>query len=360
MGLKQSLYDWLYRRWRSPLPGLVDGYTLLLTVPPDLPVFLRLAVDICGRQDLSHLVETIVVPDHQHPLFPEIVQDLAGKWPAGRIRLVEIPKFDRTLRGLVRANALIHWFQLMAGVEATRTRHALLHDADLFLFNPRFLREHYEECARRELYVVGLERPWNKSEWWGQKSFDHLVALWEIEFDVAWMRSMPPAAVRPQPGRFPHGQWWFETSLLAQARTDPARIARRSVENEYIHFQFIISAFRRYQRAVRDGDVFSDRRFGLLLIRLLIDSLDSTGFPYEAPTMSELHAALREPTPRITYAFPEVEVHYASFRSKLERLLTSGLFEGRVVESMRAGVRPFDDRLAADSRKFASLPDPKL
>jgi len=346
MGLKQSLYDWIYRRWRTPAPALREGYTLLMTVPPDLPVFLRLAVDMCARQDLTHLFETIVVPDHQHPRFAGIVDELAKQWPAGKMRLVEIPRFDRILRKLVRANSLIHWFQLIAGVEETQTRHALLHDADLFLLNPRFLREHYEECVRRDLCVLGLERPWNKSEWWGQKGFDHLVALWEIEFEAKWMRDMPPAAVRPQPGKFPHGKWWFETSLLAQARCAPAKIARRNVEDQYIHFQFIISAYRRFQRAKREGDVFSDRRFGLLLTRLLIDALDRSGFPYEAPTMGELHAALREPSPQITYAFPEVEVHYANFRVKLERLLASGLFEPSVVDSMRAGVRPFDDVLA--------------
>lgn len=345
MGLKQSLYDWMYRRWRTPAPRLRDGYTLLMTVPPDLPVFLRLAVDICGRQDLTGLVETIIVPDHQHPRFPAIVDELAKQWPAGNLRLVEIPRFDRSLRRLVKANALIHWFQLIAGVEAIRTRHALLHDSDLFLFNSRFLREHYEECAARELCVLGLERPWNRSEWWGQKGFDHLVALWEIMFDVQWMRDMPPAALRPQPGKFPHGRWWFETSLLAQARTDPTKIARRSVEDQYVHFQFIISAYRRYQRAVKEGDVFSDRRFGLLLIRLLIDALDHSGFPYDAPAMAELHAALRDPSPRITYAFPEVEVHYSNFRVKLERLLTGELFEPAVVDSLRAGVRPFDEAL---------------
>ncbi len=340
MALKQRRYDLLYRRWRHPLPqALTPGYTLLMTVPPDLPVFLRLAVDICARQDLTHLVETIVVPDHHHPRFAAIVDELSKQWPAGRMRLVEIPRFDRFLRRLVKANALIHWLQLIAGVDVIRSRHALLHDSDLFLFNPRFLREHYEECARRELFVLGLERPWNKSEWWGQEGFEHLAALWEIEFDVKWMRDMPPAAVRPQPGTFEHGTWWFETSLLAQARTAPAKVARRNVEDQYIHFQFIISAYRKFQRS---KGPFEDRRFGLLLTRLLIDAFDRTGFPYEVPSIAQLHAGISDANARITYAYDEVLKHYGEFRPKLERLLTSGLFEQPVVDAIRAGVKPFD------------------
>ena len=71
--VKNLLWSVAYRSWPSN-PGLLPGYTLLLTVPPDLPVFLRLAVEICRRQDQTGLVETLVIPDH--PIRAKIEEGL--------------------------------------------------------------------------------------------------------------------------------------------------------------------------------------------------------------------------------------------------------------------------------------------
>ena len=53
----------LYGKWEPRLSVPVPGYSLLMPVPGDLPVFLKIALDVCGKQNHQHLIETIIVPD---------------------------------------------------------------------------------------------------------------------------------------------------------------------------------------------------------------------------------------------------------------------------------------------------------
>ncbi len=41
---KATLWKWLYAHWSQPVTRPVPGYTILLLVPGDLPVFLKIAL----------------------------------------------------------------------------------------------------------------------------------------------------------------------------------------------------------------------------------------------------------------------------------------------------------------------------
>ena len=334
--LEDAFWSTLYGRWpdaREPIPG----YTLLLTVPPDLPVFLRIAVEVCRRQDSTHLVETLVIPDAFDPAFARHVAAAAADWPEGRVRLVQPGPIDRLVRPFLRKASLIHWLQLVAGARETRSTHAVAHDADLFLLEPGFLRSLFETCRDGGYFCVGNERPLGYGAWTKLPSFAHVLALWELMFDMSWLRSGPPAAMRPQSATFAEGEFWFETSLLAQARSAPERIARHRAAR-LVHFGWVIGGYRKFQQARRR---FKDRRFRLLLIRVLIDGFDPEGGPCRVPGLAELRRGLNGDGARVRYEERD-RGNYLGFRQELERLLRSDLFPAGRLEEIRAGLAPFD------------------
>ncbi|MEN8174586.1 MAG: hypothetical protein ABFS23_02400 [Pseudomonadota bacterium] len=315
----------------------MPGYTLLLTVPPDLPVFLHLAVAMCRQQDPSHLVETVVVPDRFNPSFRQEVAAAAAAWPEGRIRLVEPSYKDRLLRPVLRAASFIHWQQLVIGAGALRTTHAILHDVDLFMLESGFLRSLYETCRDGNYACVGSGPMWEGHTWAKLPRFAHVVPLWELTFELDWMRANPPHAQRPQYGEFPEGTFWFETSLLAQAHTEPHRIARHR-ESDLVHFGWVIGGYRAFQTS---SGGFEDTHFGLLLIRLLADALDAGGSYNELPSHRDLVEGLDNPNRRVFYA-DAASSNYRGFRQKLERILKSNLLDAESCSAMRTGLAPFD------------------
>lgn len=333
---EDAFWSALYGRWTDsgePIPG----YTLLLTVPPDLPVFLRLAVEVCRRQDSKHLVETLVVPDSFDRAFAQHVADAAAAWPVGRIRLVQPGPLDRLLRPFLRKASLVHWLQLVAGARETRSTHAVAHDVDLFLLESGFLRSLFETCRDGGYFCLGNEKPWAGAAWTTLPRFAHVVALWELMFDMKWLRAGPPAAMRPQHASLAEGEFWFETTLLAQARTAPQRIARHRAAR-LVHFGWVIGGYRKFQRSRRR---YKDRHFRLLLIRLLIDAFDPDGGPYLVPSLAELERGLKDPGARVVYE-ELARRNYPGFRQELERLLCSDLFPASRVEGIRSGLAAFD------------------
>ncbi len=335
--LKHALWSLAYRRWRAR-PAPVAGYTLLLTVPPDLPAFLHLAVETCRLQDPTHRIETLVIPDQWHPPFRHEFEAAARRWPEGRLRLVEPGPLARLLRPFLATPSLIHWLQLVAGVAATRTTHAILHDVDLFMLEGDFLRSLHEACRDGAFACVGNAPPWQGAPWAKLPRFAHVVALWELAFDVGWMTSMPPAALRPQHAVFPEARFWFETTLLAQARAEPTRIARHRAA-DLVHFGWVVGCYRTFERT---RGAFEDDRFRLLLIRLLTDAFAPDAPPSAIPPHADLVRGLTDPTARVCYG-AAARGNWPEFQGTLQRLLVAAPFAPDRMAALRDGLRPFED-----------------
>lgn len=337
--VKDSFYRALFGRWPPP-PEPEPGYSLLFTVPPDLPVFLRLAVEVCRRQDPTGRIETLVVPDRLHLPFRAVFDEVARSWPDGKLRLVEHDRRCQVTLPWLKTPSEIHWLQLITGAGAARGTHAILHDADLFALEPGYLRSLFETCRDRDLACLGNAAPGAGMEWTEMPRFAHVVALWELTFELAWMRGQPPDAMRPRKGDFPEGTFWFETSLLAQARTPAARIDRHPPA-DVVHFGWVIGGYRTFQRS---RGPFEDDRFRLLLIRLLIDAFDPTGSPYEIPTLDQLERGLRDDSARVFYG-PNARANYPVFRGHLDRLFGRSLFDPACEARLQRGLTRFDRSL---------------
>src|SRR6266702_4030874 len=82
-----------FRRWGRRLPS-EDGYTLLVPVPGDLPVFLDLALAVCRLQKSSSRIATLVLPDVTTPAVEAAVAAARPSWP-GPLELVRQQPLER-------------------------------------------------------------------------------------------------------------------------------------------------------------------------------------------------------------------------------------------------------------------------
>lgn len=333
---KGAIYELMFSRWR-PAPGRREaGYTILMPVPGDLPVFLKIALEVCGRQDGTHRVETLVVPDQLGRAFEGVFEKCAEGWRGGAIRLVKMKSLGRLL-GRLKNPHRNYWLQLVHGVNEARSTHALLHDADLFICDPGFLKAHYEEAEGRQAVCMGVSEVWDK--WYAENGFKHIVATWEMMCEVEWFRSFRPWQHRGHHGGVGGKPHTFDVTLLPQCLTSPERISRHEKEWGFVHFNYVVCTYRWFQRS---RGAYEDEHFRLLLVRLLIDAYDRSGWEYEVPALKKLERGLSDEGSRVTYRGKKTAGNYPEFRNKLHDLMMSGTLDKEKVEIMSSGVMRFD------------------
>lgn len=326
-----------YRRWKSSTANRVPGYTILLPVPGDLPVFLDLALDVVSGQDLEHCAEILVIPDRPLTAFHRRFTDCLKERQHLPLRLVVLPPLDRLITRRLNNPGHNHFLQLKCGIDASTTTHVLLHDSDLFILDRDFLKSHYETCVANNRVIMGLSPVWD--DWYRQAGYEHVVATWEMLIDVAWALTFPPHQHHAHIGVVDGKTHEFDTVLLPQCLTPPDRIARHERAWRFVHFNYVISTYRWFQRS--EGR-FEDANFRVLLVRLLIDACDRSGWDYEAPTADELAKGLRDPSRRVTYTKQETRKNYPEFRAKLAHLLAEGRLTDAQRQSIRQNIGPFD------------------
>lgn len=328
-------------RWQKPHPGPhAPGYSVLLPVPGDLPVFLKIAMSTVNAQDAAGLAETLVIPDVDSPDFERAFELAKRDWSNGPIRVVRLRPIERFVTKRINSPHTNHWLQMTNGIEAARTRFVLLHDADLFITDRTFLAGHYAEIERRQLACLGINPVWDA--WYAQNGLDHVTATWELMFDVDWARSFKPWQHRGHNGVVKGKAHEFDTTLLPQSLTEPSRISRHQGDWGFVHFNYVISSFRRFQDADRAGTQYADEHFRVLLVRLLVDAYQSTETEAILPSLAEIHRGLAGQGKRVHYRGENPPKNYPEFRGKLDQLMASGVLDERQVRVLREGVAPFD------------------
>lgn len=331
--LRHRFWQLARPRW-GPRPGPTrPGYSLVVPVPGDLPVFLELALAVCRRLDSVNRVETLVVPDRPSPAVDQIVARTAPSWNGPR-RVVRVRALDGWLMGNPHIN---HWLQLVNGAEQAVGSHVLIHDADAFLFDPGLFERQYRTCVERGLACLGVNPVWD--DWFTKNGF-RTAATWELLFDVDWARSFPPTDHKGHVNTVRGLTHSFDNTIYPQCLTPPERVGVEPLAGGFVHFNYVICTYRFFQAA---KGPYEDEHFRLLLIRLLIDAFDRSGCRYDLPPLPELVRGLTDPAALVTYRAAATAGHYAEFRGKLRELLGEGLTAGRPGETIRAGVRPFDE-----------------
>lgn len=342
-----EFWKYFYSRWdKSEAP--IPGYTLLILAPGDLPFFLKIAMEVCATQNPQHLVETLVIPDNRlMPGFSERLNDWAKDYPISPVRLVP----QKTLEwAFTRFHKNAHnncWLQMVRGINALRTTHALWHDVDLFIHEPDFLKTHYETCVNNNYACLGVSKAWDP--WFEAQGVTHLVGTWELMFNTNWVRSFQPWQHRGHDEVVAGKLHTCDISFWPQYQTPREQIGRHEKEWGFTHFNYVTGTYRRFQQS---SGSFEDDRFKLLLVRLLIDAYDNSGWSYEVPEVRDLVKGMTDASRRVTYLKEQTWENYPEFRSKLQQLMDSGVLNDEKVSVLANGIEAFDHRYGWQTNQY--------
>ena len=342
---KDAVWRADFSRWNGT-PSAAPGYTLLAPVPGDLPAFIHLVLAMAAQQDATGRVETIIVPDHITPEFETSLRRARTLFDVGPLRVVHVGWRGAAIRRFLGpGSSMPHFIQIYYGALAVRTSHVLLHDADLFVDDPVFFREHYRECVNGGFACLGVAPAWD--EWLRENGAPHVVATWELMFETRWLRSFPPWQHRAHFAEWHGGRHGFDTMLCPQAHTPASRCGLNTRTEGLTHFNFVFGEYRTFERS--QGPVYEDHKFLILLIRLLHDAYQGNGEKNKLeklPSMRELARGLSTRPGRISYRFRGAPEAYREFRHKVERVVNGPFLSteqrARVVEELR----PFDVALS--------------
>lgn len=327
--------------WQKAPSARTPGYSVLLPVPGDLPVFLKIAMGTINAQQNAGLVETLVIPDSPSPEFESAYERAKKDWSNGPIRLVKLRPIERFVTKRINSPHTNHWLQMTNGAEAATSTHALLHDADLFITDKNFLAGHFTAIAGKDLACLGINPVWDK--WYAENGLGHVTATWELMFNIDWARSFKPWMHRGHNGVVAGKAHEFDTMLLPQSLTEPERISRHQGDWGFVHFNYVICTFRWFQENEKLGKpAYQDEYWRILLVRLLVDAFESTETEATVPSLADLQKALTGQSNRIDYRGEATAKNYAEFRAKLQQLIDSGILDERKLRVLREGIAPFD------------------
>lgn len=346
MPLLQRYWQARFARWPPAPPGLADGYTVLVPVPGDLPVFLDLALAVCRAQESPGRAATLVVPDVRTDAVSRIVAREKPGWP-GELDLLALPVPERWILPRLGDPGRNHAVQLNTAVARARSTHVVLHDADLFLLEPDSHERQWSYAVEHDLDALGVDPAWDG--WFAEHGLD-LAATWEMTARTEWLRAFPPwrhiahrAALDGD-----DEEHIFDTMYWAESRTPGARIAVRP-PGGIVHFNHVISTYRKFQafrrvhgRQSSAGSAttpFRDPEFRLLLIRVLVDLFDTSGAGYDLPSVTELAGGLGRADAAVTYESGDGAT-YREFRPRLSQILAG--FPQPAATSLDTALTAFD------------------
>ncbi|BAZ39521.1 hypothetical protein NIES4101_54750 [Calothrix sp. NIES-4101] len=332
-----TFWKWLYSDWEVSIEQQIPGYTILLPVPGDLPVFLKIALETCSTQKNDNLVESIILPDKSVSGFAELLKDWESKHFLSPIRLINPQPFEQLISRYQNNPHNNHWLQLIRGINATRTTHALLHDADLFITQDEFMKAHYQTCNQKNLACLGVSPVWDT--WYKEKGIKHLTATWEMMFSLEWARSFRPWEHRGHNSEIAGNTHTFDTTLYTQCHTPAERISYQHKEWGFIHFNYVICTYRWFQKS---KGTFEDESFRILLIRLLINAFDDSAWKYYVPEVDELVKGITDTSNCVTYTQQKTRENYREFRSKLQMLIDSPILNDDKATILSEGACNFD------------------
>lgn len=335
--IKADFWKTFYSRWQKPKSEAVPGYSLMMLTPGDLPFFLKIALEVCARQNPEHLVETLIIPDNRlAPGFIDRLKLWSKDYPTP-VRVVPQKPLEKLFTRFHKNAHNNCWMQMVRGINAVQTTHALWHDVDLFIADQNFLKYHYETCVAQKFACLGVSKIWDN--WFAERGIDYLVGTWELMLNVNWVRSFKPWEHRGHDEVVLGEKHTCDITFWPQYCTSRELVGRHEEEWGFIHFNYVTGTYRKFQQSKGS---FEDGLFKLLLVRLLIDAYDDSGWVYEVPSLQDLVKGITDRSMRVTYTDPKTQAGYLEFRTKLQKLIESELLDEHKSAVLENGVRSFD------------------
>lgn len=304
-----------------------------------MAILTHIALNSIFRQDLSKVVEVLIIPDGASEQIVGIVGKYRRMAPVPT-RLVRLNMKSRMCVSLAGHPNMNHFVQIINGVVQAAGTHILLHDADLFLKPGTFLRDYYLFARSKDYDVVGVSRRLEEQCTGGA---DHLVATWEMLAKKEWFMRYPPYYHKGRKVKVGGRDINFDTTLYPQFLTPREKISVSDDVFSHVHFHYVISVYRKYVQGEKIKAKFYMR---LLLLRLLVDAWQdqTSDVPVHVPIPlidDYLRSArgLGSTVPR--EVFKEVGP-YKWFRGNIEKLLSFEVLPDRVAAHIRENLPALD------------------
>ena len=342
-GLKWRVLAAFFGRWRHPRPS-VDGYTILLPSPMDMPFLLRFALEGLRRQDTSHCRQIIVIPDGYGADGSIALQQVVDSCGDPRVELARlrpaahflVHRVGSWLGGINPEWA--YWAMVIEGINQAKCDYIFLHDADAFCLETDGMERQYRVCRDRGMATLGVTARWDP--FFREVGYT-IPGTYELMFSARWVRRYGPLDLKARGRQTARGLHFFDTMLYPMFEDYPSgQIGILDPPLRLVHFSGAITVYRLF--CERAGQSVIDEGFRLLFLALMEDLLPSPNGDRLLPSVSKLTRGLDDPSAAVTYGSPRATREYPTFRAMIEDLCNSPIFQGPRAERIRALIYPFD------------------
>jgi len=332
----------LFGRWRRPRRSL-DGYTILLPSPMDMPFLLRPALEGLRHLDTSNCRQIIVIPDGCGVDRAAALRQIVESCGDSRVELARLSATAHfVVHGLRRSGGQIanwtHWAMIVEGINRAKCEYIFLHDADAFCLESDGLERQYQECRDRGMATLGVMARWDPFF----RQIGYIIpATYELMFSARWARRHRPLDHKGRGRQTTHGLHVFDTMLYPQFQDYPSgKIGILDPPLRLVHFAGAITTYRMF--CDRVGQPVIDEGYRLLFLALMEDLFPSPSGDRLLPATSMLAQGLDDPSAAVTYSTPRATREYPTFRAMIEDLCNSPIFQSLRAEQIRASIYPFD------------------
>jgi len=350
--LSMTLRDWKWRflvpfvgRWRAPCPS-VDGYTILLPSPMDMPFLLRFALEGLRHQDTSHCRQIIVIPDGYGTGGANALQQVVDSCGDPRVELARLRPAAHFLVHRIGSSLgginpeWVYWAMVIEGINRAKSEYIFLHDADAFCLEGDGLERQYRECRDRGMSTLGVMARWDP---FFREIGYTIPGTYELMFSARWVRRHGPLDLKARLRQTTHGIRAFDTMLYPQFEDYPSgKVGILDPPLQVVHFSGAITMYRAFCDRIGHGQPVVDEYFRLLFLALMEDLLPSPSGDRLLLSPSKLAQGLDDPSAAVTYGSPRATREYPAFRAAIEDVCNSPIFRGPRAEQIRASIYPFD------------------
>jgi hypothetical protein len=351
----------VFGRWRRPSPS-VDGYTILLPSPMDMPFLLRFALEGLRQMDTSYCRQIIVIPDGYGADGGAAIQRVVDSCGDSRVELARLRAAAHfVVKGMRRSSldmaVWTYWAMIIEGINRAKCEYIFLHDADAFCLESGGLERQYRACRDRGMATLGVAARWDP---FFREIGYKIPGTYELMFSAQWARRHRPLDLRGGRKQTTHGLRLFDVMLYPQFQEYPSgKIGVLDPPLRLVHFAGAIITYRMFCGRVSPS--VTDDGFRLLFLALMEDVVPSPSGDRLLPSINELAQGLDDTSARVNYCSPRATREYPVFRAMIEDLCNSQIFLGPRAKRIRTLIYPFDmhyeNRLGANNLRVDGWPD---
>lgn len=350
--VKRFLLSLIYPNW-GPRKTVHDGYTVVISVPMDMPFLTYLSLQGLRGVDLTHCREILVVPDGCATDGGKALVEAIRASDIADVRLLPVRNRNRITLSLFGHSGIAHWMTIVEAVREAGTDLLYLHDADAFFTQNNLIESNYFICKNQGLMSLGVTARWDPQfKELGVK----IPGTWELMFSSAWATKWSPIDHKAGQRGTPIGQTFFDTMLYPQYRDYESGLVKVVESDAFVHLSGTVVTYRKFLDF--SGRCVGDELFRLLFLSLLNEVSPQFVSECRLPSVEELSLGLCDSTRRVHYCFPEVVGNYLEFRETVRKLIKTSLFLPYEKTIARL-LTPFDEYFSSQKKPIDPTP-PKM